>query len=177
MKSILFAIGVAAALSACAVTPPTAWGKPGVSKGDFGNDIGMCTGLASQAASGSGENSAGGVSGRSTATSGGAANAGGGASTPAGGTYQGMASSDYAQRAATQQRTQEMALKRAQDDAYQACLVNRGYVKFALTPEQGAKLASYKAGSNEYYEYLYTLSSDPAVVSKAIVSSEVTPKK
>ncbi len=172
MKSMLFAAGVVIALSACATTPPTAWGKAGVSKSDFGNDIGMCTGLASQAATGNGENSAGGVSGRSTSTAGGAANAGGGAGTPAGGTYQGMASSDYAQRAATQQRTQEMAIKRAQAEAYQACLVDRGYVEYALTPEQSAKLASFKSGSNEYYEYLYSLSSDPAVVSKT-----ASPKK
>ena len=172
MKAMLFAAGAAISLSGCATTQPTAWGKPGVSKSDFGNDIGMCTGLASQAATGSGENKAGGVSGRSTTPSGGAANAGGGASTPSGGTYQGMASSDYAQRAATQQRTEEMAVKRARTEAYQSCLVGRGYVEFNLTPEQNSKLASFKNGSNEYYEYLYSLSSDPSVVSKA-----ATPKK
>ena len=172
MKAMLFAVGVAFALSGCATTVPTAWGKPGVSKSDFGNDIGMCTGLASQANAGNGENKAGGVGGRSSSSTGGAANPGGGASTPASGTYQGMASSDYAQRAATQQRTEEMAIKRARAEAYQSCLVGRGYVEFGLTSEQSAKLASFKTGSNEYYEYLYSLSSDPTVV-----SNKATPKK
>jgi hypothetical protein len=167
MRTMLFAVGVVATLSACATTPPTAWGKPGVSKADFGNDIGMCTGMASQANVGSGENKAGGVSGRNTTPSGGAANAGGGAGTPAGGTYQGMASGDYAARAATQQLTQEMAIKRAQAEAYAGCLTERGYLEFVLTAEQAAKLASFKIGSNEYYEYLYSVSSDPSVAGKA----------
>jgi hypothetical protein len=168
MKSMLFAAGVIAALSACATTTlPTAWGKAGVSKSDYGNDVGMCTGLAAQAGGGSGVNTAGGVSGKNAGAGAGAAPVGGGAGTVAAGTYQGMASSDYAQRAATQQRSQEMAAKRAQADAYKGCLVERGYKEFTLTPEQSAHLASLKAGSNEYLEYLYKLGSDPAVVGAA----------
>jgi hypothetical protein len=166
MKSILFAAGAALALCACATTassPPTSWGKAGVTKQDYGNDVGMCTGLAAQAGSGSGVNTAGGVSGKNSgAGSGGAVEGGGG--TVSGGTYQGMASSDYAQRAATQQRSQEMAAKRAKADAYRSCLTERGYKEFTLTPEQRAHLASLPAGSNEYHEYLYSLGSDPAVV-------------
>lgn len=158
MKSMLFAAGVAVALSACVATPPpTAWAKAGVSKPEFGNDIGMCTGLASQHGSGSGENTAGGVSGRNSGSPGGAANAGGGAGTPSGGGYQGMASGDFAQRAATQQRAQEMAAKRAQADAYKSCLTGRGYQEVRLTPEQAAKLAQLKSGTEAYYEYLYEL--------------------
>jgi hypothetical protein len=167
MKSILFAAGAALALCACATTtssgPPTSWGKAGVSKQEYGNDVGMCTGLAAQAGSGSGVNTAGGVSGKNSgAGSSGASEGGGG--TVAGGTYQGMASSDYAQRAATQQRSQEMAAKRARTDAYKSCLTERGYKEFTLTAEQRAHLASLPAGSNEYHEYLYSLGTDPAVV-------------
>jgi hypothetical protein len=166
MKSIIFAAGVAVALCACATTTtstPTAWGKAGVTKQAYGTDIGMCTGLASQVNSGSGVNTAGGVSGKNSgAGSSGASEGGGG--TVASGTYQGMASSDYAQRAATQQRSQEMAARRAQADAYKNCLTGRGYKEFTLTPEQRAHLATLKAGSEEYQEYLYALGSDPAVV-------------
>jgi hypothetical protein len=169
MKSMLFAAGAALALSACTTTTslPTAWGKAGVTKQDYGNDVGMCTGLAAQATSGSGVNTAGGVSGKNSGGESGSATAGAGAGTVAGGTYQGMASSDYAQRAATQQRSQEMAAKRAQADAYKSCLTGRGYKEFTLTPEQRAHLATLKAGSNEYHEYLYSLGSDPAVVNAA----------
>jgi hypothetical protein len=160
MKSMTFAAAVVLVLSACAATPrSTAWVKPGVSKADFGNDVGMCTGFASQHASGSGVNTAGGVSGKNAGSpsQSSTANAGGGAGTVAGGTYQGMASTDYAQRAATQQRAQEMAAKRAQAEAYSGCLTERGYKQIALTPEQSSRLASFKAGSNEYYEYLYAI--------------------
>jgi hypothetical protein len=156
------------ALTACATTSqPTAWGKPGVTKTDFGTDIGMCTGLASQQNSGSGVNTAGGVSGKNSGAGSSAPEQGGGTATVATGTYQGMASSDYAQRAATQQRAQEMAAKRAQAAVYKNCLVERGYKEFTLTAEQRAKLASFKPGTNEYYEYLYLLGSDPAVVGGA----------
>lgn len=165
MKSSLFAAGVVVALSACATSSqPTAWGKPGVTKPEFGNDLGMCTGISIQQSSGAGANTAGGVSGRNNNTSAGSSTAGAGAGTVAGGTYQGMASGDYAARAATQQQSQEMAAKRMQADAYRNCLVQRGYKEFTLTPEQGAQLAKFKNGSEEYYEYLYKLGSDPKVV-------------
>jgi hypothetical protein len=166
MKSILFAAGAALALCACATTSSgllTSWGKAGVSKQDYGNDVGMCTGFAAQASSGSGVNTAGGVSGKNSGAGSSAAVEGGGG-TVAGGTYQGMASSDYAQRAATQQRSQEMAAKRAKTDAYKSCLTERGYKEFTLSAEQRAHLATLKPGSNEYHEYLYSLGTDPAVV-------------
>jgi hypothetical protein len=166
MKSILFAAGIILALTGCATTPQhTAWSKPGVTKVDYGTDTGMCTGIAAIKASG-GEGSpdgkaatqsraAGGVASASTGSSAGTANAGG--SMPTGGTYSGMASSDYAQRAAAQQRSAEMTQRRIQTDAYKSCLTERGYQEFTLTPEQNAKLATFKAGSNEYHEYLYSL--------------------
>lgn len=165
MKSMLFAVGVVVALSACATTgQATAWGKPGVSKPEYGNDIGMCTGLAAQQVAGSGVNTAGGVSGRNNNSSAGSATAGATGGTVASGTYQGMASGDYAQRAATQQRSQEMAVKRMQADAFHGCLTQRGYQEFTLTSEQRAKLGTLKIGTEEYYEYLYLLGSDPKVV-------------
>ncbi len=164
MKLTLFAAGIVEALAGCATpSTPTARGKPGHSKLDNGSDIGTCTGLASQQHAGSGVNTAGGVSGKNSGADAGSATAGASAGTVAGGTYQGMASSDYAQRAATQQRSQEMAAKRAQAEVYRSCLVQRGYKEFALTPEQRTQLASHKPGSEEYYEYLYKISSDPAV--------------
>jgi hypothetical protein len=167
MKTITFAAAALLVLSACTATPrSTAWVKPGVSRADFGNDVGMCTGFASQHASGSGVNTAGGVSGKNAGSPSQSSTAGASSGTVAGGTYQGMASSDYAQRAATQQRSQEMAAKRAQAEAYSGCLTERGYKQMSLTPEQSARLASFKTGSNEYYEYLYALATAPEGESK-----------
>jgi len=88
------------------------------------------------------------------------------ASIPSGGSYSGMASSDYVQRAATEQRTQEMAAQRARNEALNSCLVGRGYQQFALTPEQEAHLSTLKKGTNEYLEYLYKLGTDGEVVRK-----------
>jgi hypothetical protein len=168
------------ALAACTTSGlQTSWAKAGVSKADYGTDIGMCTGLAAQAGGGNGANTAGGVQGQNNPVQIGdrAAGAGPGpngqsppatdaaksSNLPAGGTYSGMASSDYAQRAATQQRTQEMMVKRARADTLKGCLTERGYREITLSAEQRAHLATLKAGSNEYHEYLYKIGSDPAV--------------
>jgi hypothetical protein len=173
------------ALCGCASTgQPTAWGKPGVSRIDFGTDLGMCTGLAAQSGYGSGANTAGGVQGTNSSPmmdrergstvsprqDGGptpASQAATSANLPSTGSYSGMASSDYAQRAATQQRAQEMTAKRAQSENLKHCLGERGYREFTLTPEQRARLGTLKTGSNEYYEYLYKLGSDPANTARA----------
>ena len=56
-----------------------------------------------------------------------------------------MASQDFVQRAATQQRAQEMQAKKLQAETYKHCLTERGYHEFSLTPEQRAKLATFKA--------------------------------
>jgi hypothetical protein len=182
MKTILLVACATVALCACS-TPgrQTSWGKAGVSKIDYGTDVGMCTGTASLFGSGSGMNTAGGISGsnnappphepgRGSQTPG----PGGGppaqteaaksGSLPASGNYSGTVSQDYAQRAATQQRSQEMLARRARADALRNCLTERGYKEFELTAEQRAHLATLEAGSNEYHEYLYKLGSDPAVV-------------
>jgi hypothetical protein len=81
-----------------------------------------------------------------------------------------MASADFAQRAATQQRTAEMAAKRARAEKLNSCLVERGYQEFALTAEQAAHLAKLPKGSNEYHEYLYKLGTDAEIVGKQSVT-------
>ena len=76
-------------------------------------------------------------------------------------TYRDSASADFVQRAATQQRAQEMAAQRARAEALKICLVERGYTEFALTAEQRAQLAKLPQGSDERREYLYKLGTDP----------------
>jgi hypothetical protein len=168
MKTYLLAAAVALALSGCASTAPQmAWGKPGVSKQDYGTDVGMCTGLAAMRNTGDGANTAGGINGKNNSAGGGGSGAAQpDANIPAGGSYSGMASSDFAQRAATQQRTKEMAEQRARADALKSCLVERGYQEFPLTSEQAAHLATLQKGSNEYLQYLYKLGSDAEIVGK-----------
>ncbi|HEV7605908.1 MAG TPA: hypothetical protein VGO61_01105 [Steroidobacteraceae bacterium] len=168
MKTLLLTAGVALALGGCAsTTPQLAWGKAGVSKVDYGTDVGMCTGLAAMQGTGDGANTAGGINGKNnSAGGGGSGQASPDASIPAGGSYSGMASADFAQRAATQQRTAEMAAQRARAERLSSCLVERGYKEFALTAEQAAHLATLQKGSNDYHEYLYKLGSDAEVVGK-----------
>jgi len=177
MKKILLVAAIAAVMTACA-TPgqQTAWGKANVSKVDYGTDVGMCTGFAAMAASGNGANTAGGINGANgtAQTRGGdsaraAGPAGSGPTgaafpTGGGGAYRDSAPPDVVSRAATQQRTQEMAAQRARSEALSSCLTERGYTEFKLTAEQRAHLATLKEGSNEYHQYLYQLGADPAVV-------------
>ena len=162
-------------------TPPTA-GQTGVPRIDYGTDTGMCTGYAAMRGSGSGVNTAGGVSGSNSGAikdhpgRGSQQGENGGPpppsqaatsnSLPASGMYSGTVSADYASRAATQQQAQAMAARRAQADAYKGCLTERGYKEFTLTAEQRAKLSTLKTGSNEYQEYLYSLASNSASISR-----------
>jgi len=182
MRTLLLMAGISFVLGGCASTAPqTAWGKAGVSRVDYGAEVGMCTGLAAMQNSGStGVNTAGGISGSngagntntpgaSGASSANRAASGGTPSAasepaPAGGNYAGMASTDFAQRAATQQRAQEMAKQRARADTLKSCLTARGYQEFALTAEQRTHLAKLKKGGDEYHEYLYLLGTDAKVV-------------
>ena len=168
MRTLSIVAGFALALSGCAATAPQmAWGKPGVSKVDYGTDIGMCTGQASMQNVDDGNNTAGGIKGRNNSPGGGGSGqASPDSSIPAGGSYSGMVSSDYARRAATEQQTQEMNAKRARAEALSGCLIGRGYQQFALTPEQAAHLATLQKGSNEYLQYLYKLGTDAEVVRK-----------
>jgi hypothetical protein len=169
MKTKLLVVAaMAAGISACAATGQvTGWGKPNVSKVDFGTDIGTCAGLASLQDSDNGANKAGGMSGQ---------NRGGlesskpniPASSPVlmgGGVYRDSAPADVVNRAATQQRTQEMETQRLRTEAYKGCMVQRGYQEFVMTPEQRKQIASLTVGSNDYYEYLHKIGADPQVLS------------
>ena len=190
MKSISLVICATAALAGCSVNgtaPATAWGKKDVSLLDYRTDGGQCAVLAATSnPTGNASNTAGGIDGanagaphESNADSGNTAagNPGGPAGPAAastaqsisGGTYEGMASTDFAQRAAMQQRTQEMAHQRARHEALKSCLLSRGYTEFALTPDQRAQLDKLPAGSDARRDYLYKLGTDPEVLSKQAV--------
>src|SRR5690349_676602 len=191
MKKLLALTTISLIVTGCASTgPATAWAKAGVSRIDYGTDLGMCTGYASMAGAGNGANQAGGISGQNSGamgtstedqqragagaagqpppTSGPRNNAGapgsGTAFPTGGGAYRDSASSDMVQRAATQQRTQEMAKQRARQLTLSNCLTERGYTEIKLTPAQRAELGTLQHGSKEYHEYLYKLGADPEVI-------------
>lgn len=186
MKSFFLLAATAVIGAGCASTgPATAWGKAGVSRIDYGTDIGMCTGYASMAGAGNGANTAGGINGQNTPvmerggddkraqSTGGPAppsatpqsGGGSGSAFPTGGSaYRDSAPTDLVQRAATQQRAQEMARQRARQLTLASCLAERGYTEIRLTPAQRAELGKLGQGSKEYHEYLYKLGADPAVI-------------
>lgn len=66
-------------------------------------------------------------------------------------------------------RQNEMMQLRADEAARQvvvdACLTERGYRRFALTPQQAARLETLASGSTPRRRYLHSLASDPAVLS------------
>jgi hypothetical protein len=182
MKSTSWVMWMAAVLAGCSLnssTPQTAWGKKDVSMLDYRTDAGQCALIAvTMTTQGNGANTAGGISGQNStvpqqgpAGSGVARGAGSGGSgqtstNPAAGgpTYRDSASADFANRAANQQRDQEMAAQRARKDALKFCLANRGYTEFELTAEQRAVLSKLPQGSDQRREYLYKLGTDPDVL-------------
>jgi len=186
MKSILFTTLAACAICGCATqpaAPPTSWGKQGISMLDYRTDGGQCAVLAAtQNSKDNGANTAGGINGQNSSapetTGGNAAVASGpsvgasaGAAFPTGGgTYRDMANPDMVQRAATQQRTSDLANQRARTDSLKKCLSERGYTEFALTPEQRAHLATLPEGSDARREYLYKLATDGSVLKSQAVS-------
>jgi hypothetical protein len=183
MKQYLWVVAAATVMCACS-TPgqQSAWGKPNVTKVDYGTDIGMCTGMAAMVGSGNAANSAGGVhgqnpeipksaqeeAGRSTASStaqgGPAPGTAGAPVTGVGGAYRDSMPQDQVSRAANQEQAQVMAVKRARAATFKSCISQKGYQEFMLTAEQRAELANLKNGSNAYHEYLYKLGADPAVL-------------
>jgi len=188
MKSVLLATGAALALCACTTNTnqQTFWGKEGVSMLDYRTDGGQCAVLAATVGpTGKVENTAGGVSASNSsgATIGGAPSGGSGNSAPpagggssgsnipssGGNTYRDSASADFVNRAAMQQRTQEMAEQQARNNALKSCLSNRGYTEFQLTAEQRAELAKLPQGSEERRAYLYKLGTNPEVLTKQSV--------
>ena len=185
MKAISLVVCASAVLAGCSVngsTPLTAWGKKDVTMLDYRTDGGQCAVLAAtlstndnaaKSAGGiNGQNSvppAGpGASGSSAASSGsvGGAAAAPGAGTASAGTYRDTPSADYVNRAAMQQRTQEMAEQRARNDKLKSCLSGRGYTEFSLTAEQRAELDKLPAGSDARRDYLYKLGTDPDVLAR-----------
>jgi len=181
MNAKLFGVLAVAGMAACSVnaTKTTSWGKAGVSMIDYQTDTILCATLADNVGTGNGANTAGGIDGKNdVARTGGGAeaavahgNSGGESSSNAqsmsGGMYSGMASSDYASRAATQQRAQEMQIKQAKVEALHSCLVQRGYTEFDLTAEQRAELDKLPQGSDARRQYLYKLGTDPNVLKSA----------
>lgn len=187
MKSISLFVCATIVLAGCTVTgstPVTAWGKKDVTMLDYRTDAGQCAVLAATVVNdGNGAHSAGGISGQnssaptqrasgSASAGAGAAAGGGGGGTPSvsGGTYRDSANPDFVNRAAMQQRTQEMAEQRARNDALKTCLVNRGYTEFELTAEQRAELSKLPQGSDERRAYLHKLGTDPAVLGTQAIS-------
>jgi hypothetical protein len=97
---------------------------------------------------------------------------GAGTNSVTGGTYRDSASADFVNRAAMQQRTQEMAAQRVRNEALKSCLSGRGYTEFQLTAEQRAELDKLPQGSDARREYLYKLGTNPDVLTKQAVSSK-----
>jgi hypothetical protein len=176
--SIVVMIGALAGCSVNSSAPVTAWGKKDVSVLDYRTDAGQCAVLAVTHQSGAnGANTAGGIngqnssapqapqaSGSSTASAGGQTSSGSTAQSITGGTYRDSASADFVNRAAMQQRSQEMAEQRARSEALKSCLSGRGYTEFELTAAQRAELAKLPQGSNERRDYLYKLGTNPDVL-------------
>ena len=191
MKSTSLVVFAAAVIAGCSVngtTPVTAWGKKGVSMLDYRTDGGQCAVIAAsgkQVVAPDGSKQAGGINGANgsapttaasgSASSGSAGNAGGSASTPntiGGSTYRDSANPDFVNRAAMQQRSQEMAAQRARSDALKSCLAGRGYTEFELTAAQRAELAKLPQGSDERRAYLYKLGTDEQVLATQAVTKK-----
>jgi hypothetical protein len=188
MKSISIVVCAAAVAAGCSVnssTPVTAWGKKDVSMIEYRTDAGQCAVLAAtHSTDANGAKSAGGISGQNSGSptqqpsgsaSSGSAGAGGatsGTNPIGGGTYRESASADFVNRAAMQQRTQEMAEQQQRNAALKSCLAGRGYVEFTLTAEQRAELAKLPQGSEERRAYLYKLGTDAEVLSKQSVAAK-----
>jgi len=56
-------------------------------------------------------------------------------------------------------------IKHLQLSVVEQCLVKRGYTKFRLNDQQRDRLKKLKVGSTERHMYLYTLGTDPKVLS------------
>ena len=175
----------AALLAGCTMNssqPVTSWGKQGITMLDYRTDAGQCALIgATQGYDENGAKSAGGISGQnatppamgpSGATAANSAATGGGGTmgraprTAGSSTYSDAASPDFVNRAVTQQQNQEMSAQRARNDALRFCLASRGYIEFALTRQQRAKLTTLAQGSDERREYLFSLGTDPEVLDK-----------
>ena len=190
MKAAIVIAITAALLGGCASTstPQTAWGKEGVSMLDYRTDAGQCAVMAATGKVPGTDSTMTGIRGQNNAppprgndggaaASGAQAGAGGqnssGSSntssvpTTSGSVYRESASDDFVNRAAMQQRAQELAAQKARTEALKVCLTDRGYKEFELTAEERAKLRTLPNGSDERREYLYQLGTDPEVLKRA----------
>jgi hypothetical protein len=175
---LIATLGALGLLAACATSsgPTTSWGKENVSMLDYQTDGILCATLADNGQADNAANTAGGINGRNSGgpalpgVSGGPnSNTNNGSAVPigGGGVYRESASSDFVNRAAMQQRTQEMAKLKARNDALHSCLVKRGYTEFRLTAEERAKLAALPEGSEARRKFLYDLGTNPEVLKNA----------
>lgn len=74
---------------------------------------------------------------------------------------------DYALNAArSRQEPRVKALQAFLEDAVKTCLTDKGYVRFALTPDQAAALAKHRKGSEGRFRYLHALASSDAILSR-----------
>jgi hypothetical protein len=187
MKPILLAVLSAALCAGCTINggvPLTAWGKKDVSMLDYRTDAGQCTVLAVTATpDNNGGKSAGGIYGENagipdspgasgSATSVAAAQTGGGTPLISGAMYRDSAPADFVNRAAMQQRTQEMSTQLARYEALRSCLSGRGYTEFELSRAQRTELARLPPGSDVRRIYLHKLGSDPVVLKRQSVSRQ-----
>jgi hypothetical protein len=78
-------------------------------------------------------------------------------------------SSRIVEGARPQERMREVAM--LMQSKVDNCLRSRGYVQFRLTDPQRKRLRHLHLGSPERHEYLYRLSSDPAVLSAQATQS------
>lgn len=184
--TILVAFSILVVTACSAPAPRTAWGKAGVSMIDYRVDAGQCAIIAASSTPiDTSERVAGGIHGSNPTlpTPSPQAQAPGDPNSPPGqaadpvvarsmsegGGYRDSASSDFVNRAAMQQRTQELRLQRARSLRLTQCLSSRGYTEFYLTPEQRAHLRTLPEGSEERREYLYRLGTDPEVLATRAV--------
>lgn len=185
MKPTALALSALALLAGCTINRQdlqTAWGKTDVSMLDYRTDAGQCAVFAATSEAGPvAGKTAGGISGQNTgpaaqhATGGASAapgntgSAGNGLPTLSGNTYRDSAPGDFVNRAAMEDRTQEIFEQRARMDLLRSCLETRGYTEFQLTAEQRSRVAKLQRGSTERREYLYTLGTNPVVLREQAV--------
>jgi len=184
MKSTTLIAAAAAALAGCMLNggaPVTAWGKKDVSMVDYRTDAGQCAVLAvTTLPDDNAAKSAGGISGHnagipdSPSASGSASSIAASQSVPgapliSGAIYRDSAPADFVNRAAMQQRTQEMSTQRTRSDALKSCLAGRGYKEFILSAAQRAEVRKLPQGSQARRVYLHRLGTDPEVLDKQAV--------
>ena len=190
MKSILSVV-CAAVVAGCAVNgniPTTAWGKRDVSMFSYRADAGQCAIKAAlHSTDDNGLHTAGGLSGQNGALPNMAGDSGSsapispstdptatpnltvGQGTASAGVYSDHATSDFASRAATQEKAREMTDQHAREGVLKSCLYDRGYTEFSLSSQQRAVLEKLPEGSDARREYLYKLGTDPEVLTRQSV--------